>query len=276
MRAGGKWIGVALLLTLAAGTAKAEDADPEDGRVAQGGYHNPYFGLLYPLPPGWSEDLAGPKPSKTGTYVLAALTTPGPPKATLQFGAQDLFFAAAPPATALAAAQALRASLSAIEGTAIDREPEEVVIGKRHFARLDYNGAGLFHAYFAIALRCHLVSATATATDRETLARIATSLDALSIDAPDDPALPACIKDFASPDRLKQQTAPTLTGTKFTKIPVRIVIGPDGAVRHIHVIIALPDQRSAIEAALAQWHFTPDRSDGEARPVETGLAFEVK
>jgi len=67
-----------------------------------------------------------------------------------------------------------------------------------------------------------------------------------------------------------------LTGTKFTKIPVRIVVGPNGAVRHIHVINALPDQRTAIEAALAQWHFTPDRSDGEARPVETGLAFEVK
>jgi hypothetical protein len=276
MRNWGRWLGATLVLALAAGRAHAGDADPEEGRVADGSYRNPYFGLTYPLPPGWSEDRAGPKPSKTGAYVLAALTTREAPKATLQFGAQDLFFAATPPATALAAAQALRASLSAIEGMAIEREPGEITIGNRRFARFDYSGAGLFHAYFAIELRCHLVSATATATDPAALAQIATSLDALSIKASDDSAPPTCVKDFAGPGTVQQQVTPSLTGPKFTKIPVRIVVEADGTIGHTHVINALPDQRAAIVAALTQWRFSPYRQDGEARPVETGLAFEVK
>ncbi|HUI96640.1 MAG TPA: hypothetical protein VLX44_12860, partial [Xanthobacteraceae bacterium] len=61
---------------------------------------------------------------------------------------------------------------------------------------------------------------------------------------------------------------------KFVPIPVRLVIGADGAVKHVHVIHATAQQRSSIESALAQWTFKPRNTDGGAAEVETGLLIE--
>jgi hypothetical protein len=57
-------------------------------------------------------------------------------------------------------------------------------------------------------------------------------------------------------------------------IPVRLVIGADGAVKHVHVIHATALQRSSIEGALAQWTFKPRKVDAGAGEVETGLLIE--
>src|SRR5215471_4953203 len=73
----------------------AEMPRPEDGRVAEGVYANTYFDLAYPLPAGWTEDVAGPAPSASGYYVLAGLVPAGEATGTILIAAQDLFFAAA-------------------------------------------------------------------------------------------------------------------------------------------------------------------------------------
>ena len=51
--------------------------DPESGSVAGGTYTNPYFGLSYRLPVGWTEGLKGPPPSNSGYYVLASFDGEG-------------------------------------------------------------------------------------------------------------------------------------------------------------------------------------------------------
>jgi hypothetical protein len=59
-------------------------------------------------------------------------------------------------------------------------------------------------------------------------------------------------------------------------VPVRIIIGPDGKVLHVHVISATPAQRRAIEEALMHWEYRPLELMGRPNEVETGLAFEFK
>lgn len=70
--------------------------EPEDSAVRNGVFVAEYFGLRYPLPTGWTEDLKGPEPSAAGYYTLAALKPAGELVATIQMSAQDNFFAAAP------------------------------------------------------------------------------------------------------------------------------------------------------------------------------------
>src|SRR5436190_22077 len=64
-------------LTICCAMADPAPADPEFGRVADGSYTNDYFGISYPLPPDWSQDLEGPIPSHFGYYVIGALRGPG-------------------------------------------------------------------------------------------------------------------------------------------------------------------------------------------------------
>src|ERR1700689_3655943 len=64
-----KWIGMGLLLALAAGNAAAADANPEDGKITDGSYNDPYFGLNFPLPEGYGPGLDPAPPSITGYYV---------------------------------------------------------------------------------------------------------------------------------------------------------------------------------------------------------------
>lgn len=76
------------------------DADPEFGSVVEDAYTNAYFGLAFPLPPGWTEDLAGPPPSGRGLYVLASIDGTQAFGATMLIVAEDLFFMAKPLADA--------------------------------------------------------------------------------------------------------------------------------------------------------------------------------
>ena len=49
----------------------------------------------------------------------------------------------------------------------------------------------------------------------------------------------------------------------------------EGFAERIHVIHAAPEQRQAIEDALAQWRFKPYPAAGKPLAVETGLLFEL-
>ena len=88
--------GMVSLAYAAKGDVAAKYPDPEDAIVKNGVFQDDYFGLRYPLPPGWVEDLKGPEPSASGYYSLAALKPEGELVATMQVSAQDNFFAPEP------------------------------------------------------------------------------------------------------------------------------------------------------------------------------------
>jgi hypothetical protein len=241
--------------------------DPQDGKVAGGFYTNAYFGLSYPLPQGFGEGLAGPDPSDSGYYVLGNFVPQAAPTATILMAAQDMFFAGSRRDVA-AVAKDFRESISQVEAMSIDREPSEVRIGNRAAWRVDFSGVGLYRAMIVTEIRCHLVSVTLTMRSSDERDALVQSLDRLSAAGR---AAPVCIRDYA--DQALQKVQPAEVSSSPTPIPVRIIIGTDGAVKHVHVIRATETQRKGIENALRQWTFKPHVIAGQAVEVETGLAF---
>jgi hypothetical protein len=272
-----RWWGLAVPLCLAGmlaaarGGAVAPPKNPEDGMVWEGRYTNEYFAIAYPLPADWSEDLAGPPPSYSGYYVLTALKGSG----TMLIVAQDQFFAADPLSRSVEMVDRLRRSISEIDGMTVDREPEEMTISVGHFTRLDFSGVGLYRMVLVTESRCHFVSFNLTTADPEQRTSLAQSLNALSLAEPGDPAhtAPVCVKNYATPEHLVSRIDPTPAGPKFTSVPVRIIIGADGRVRHIHVIRGSAEQKQNITAALSEWRFKPLVLEGRPIEVETGLSF---
>lgn len=247
---------------------------PGDGRVKDGVYTNPYFGLRYPLPPGWVEDVAGPEPSAGGYYALKAFVPQGELKGAILIAAEDLFFAAGPAGGAAAMAEDFRQSIAKVQGMAIDRGPAAVKISDRLLHRVDFSGVGLHRAMFATEIRCHLVSFNLTSNDPRLLAELADSLNAMAPASAGTRQAPVCLKDYAVEGNLLRRVEPAAVGPRFAPIPVRIIIGTDGAVRHVHVVRATPEQRRSIEEALRQWQFKPHSQDGRPVEVETGLTFK--
>ncbi len=86
--------GLVLLGCAAKGDVAAKYSQPENAAVKNGVLQDDYFGLRYPMPSSWVEDLKGPEPSASGYYSLAALKPEGELVATMQISAQDDFFAA--------------------------------------------------------------------------------------------------------------------------------------------------------------------------------------
>jgi len=86
--------GIVLLACVAKGDVAPKYDEPEDGAAKNGVFEDDYFGLRYPLPSGWVEDLKGPEASASGYYSLAALKPEGELVATVQISAQDNFFCA--------------------------------------------------------------------------------------------------------------------------------------------------------------------------------------
>jgi hypothetical protein len=260
------------------GTMRPAMSNPEDGKVANGIYTNDYFGLSYPLPEGWAEGLAGPEPSHLGYYALRTLIPHDELDGTILIAAQDMFFADKPLSNAVEAASDFRRAMSEIEGMTIDREPLQMRIADHTVERVDFSGVGLYRAMFVTEARCHLVSFNLTARDPERLARLTLSVNSLSFaDRKGTPvSAPACVKNYAVGENLLWKIEPAIPGSAFTPIPVRITIGVDGKVKHVHVIRATADQRKSIEHVLAQWQFRPYAAQGRAVEVETGLVFHSK
>jgi hypothetical protein len=262
------------------------DADPESGAVAGDIYTNPYFGLSLRLPPGWAEGLGGPPPSGRGLYVLAAMDGTKASSATILIVAQDQFFSARPLSNVADAAADLRDAMAGTPNLSIDPTPAGIKIGGHDFLRLAYNAGGLYRVWLATELRCHVVSFNITGTDRATVDRIADFLQTMSLptqsntqtesnsDAEQTP--PTCMKDYVTAQTTVRRVEPLLVDLNGQTVPVRIIIGPDGKVLHVHVISATPAQRRAIEEALPQWEFKPLELRGRPTAVETGLVFEFK
>jgi hypothetical protein len=277
-----RWWGLAVLgclgsaaLALACGNAIVTPANPEDGKLVEGRYTNEYFNIAYPLPSGWSEERQGPAPSYSGYYVLIASKGSGGRDGTMLIAAQDQFFATDPPISSAEMVEQFRRQISAIDGMAIDHKPEEMTISGARFTRLDYSGVGLFRAMLVTESRCHFVSLNLTTNDPDVRASLAQSLNDLSLGDPADRArsMPICVKDYATPEHLLSRVNPTPAGPKYTSVPVRIIIGVDGRVRHIHVIRASAEQKENITAVLSGWQFRPVTMEGRAIEVETGVTF---
>jgi hypothetical protein len=265
------WYGSSLLPHAAVPSAMPS---PEVGAVANGRYNNRYFDLSYPLPEGWSEGLAGPEPSETGYYVLSSLVPTGELDGKILIAAQDRFFAHKPYNDTAEAASDFRDAVAGVDGMAVD-QPAEMNIASHLMQRVNYSGVGLYRAMFITDIRCHFVSFNVTTRSPERLADLAGTLEHLSgADGKNaTTAAPVCIKDFAAPENLLNRVEPEPADPKFTPIPVRIIIGRDGAVKHVHVIHGSPQQRRNVQEALFQWKFKPPRIDGKAVEVETGLLF---
>ena len=123
--------------------------------------------------------------------------------------------------------------------------------------------------------RCHVVGLNLTTVGSDERASLTQSLARLSLGEPADRAdeVPVCAKGYASPEHVISRVEPTPAAPKFTSAPVRVIVGSDGGVRHIHVIRASADQTANIAAALSDWQFGPFTIEGRPIEVETGITF---
>ena len=254
----------------------AEMPRPEDGVVADGVYANAYFDLSYPLPAGWTQDVAGPGPSADGHYVLASLVPAGEATGTILIVAQDLFFVDPARADAAPAARELASVMSRVAGMRVDRPPSEIALAGQAFTRVDFSGVGLYRSTFFIQRRCHLVSVNLTANSPERLAALVLTLGRIGAARAGaaEPPDPPCLTGHATAENLLSQVDPAPSGPAFAPIPVRLIVDAEGAVKDVHVIRATAAQRRGIETALAQWRFKPPTIGGRATEVETGLLIE--
>lgn len=250
-------------------TPAASDATtpvPENARVAGGRYRNPYFGLTYPIPAGWSEQPAGPPPSDSGTYVLANF---GIPRAFVVVTAHDLFFKLNPVADAKELLAEMRAGLES--RYTIDSEPAAVTIGGRAFHRLAYAApaAGLQWRVLATDARCHALVFTFAGADAAALDAAEQAMNGISLET----EAPVCVAGYAEPRNVVAKEDPLFSTRRFNTIPVRVIVDTKGRVKHAHVLSAFPEQAQSILAALRRWTFKPYRVGGKAVEVETGIVF---
>lgn len=267
--------------------ASASDAVtplPEGGSMAGGAYTNQYFGLSYALPPDWYEKYKGPPPSDSGRYVLAQIrppdTFPGSARGSVLIAAQDMFFSLLPAGNAVELVKQMKDALPA--EYKVEREPASVTLANRAFVRLDYfaPAAGLHWYTLATEIRCHMVQFVFTSRDAQLLERLVEGMSALKLPVEADPSrgegggeAPVCIPDYATQENVTHRVDPVLTERRFNPIPVRIIVGQDGKVKHIHFISAFPEQAKAITDALWQWRFKPYVREGQPVEVETGILF---
>jgi hypothetical protein len=290
-----KWIGMGLVLALAAGHAVAADANPEDGKITDGVYNNAYFGLHLPLPAGYGPGLDPAPPSINGYYVLNAPKHADGHAPVVVIAAQDLFFSPTPTHNAMELAESLqqaKAPTPTFQTTpesaptvTTELPASQVTFNGHSFAEVKTKGTVLSRLTLATDIRCHIVSINLSTNNPAELDSFAASFANIVVPAEASPTtdgtsetakdFPVCLKDYATPQTIVHQVRPRIDSPKFLKIPVRIVIGKDGKVNHVHVIKA-PDEgnKTAIEEALMKWEFKPYLVNGQPVEVETGMTFQ--
>ncbi len=257
---------------------------PEGGSITGNVYTNAYFGLSYSFSSDWYEKTKGPPPSDSGYYVLAQIrpsdTFKGPTKGVILVGAQDLFFSLLPANNAMELISRTRNALR--PEFKVERPPAEVRIANHSFARFDYVAPAIDLHWYVLAteIRCHMVQFTLASTDTKLLDSLIQELDKMTLPAEAGVVSgtgggdsPVCIRDYASGENVVSKVDPVFGEHKFNPVPVRIIIGKDGKVKHIHFISAFPDQAKAITDALMQWTFKPGQLNGRPVEVETGIMF---
>jgi hypothetical protein len=257
---------------------------PEGGSVTNGVFSNPYFGITYALPPDWAEKYKGPPPSESGRYVLAQIrpadTYKGPNRGSILITAQDMFFTPLPAANARELIHYTNDNRQA--DYKVEVPPSTLKVAGQSFSFLAYSSpAAQLHWYvLATQIRCHAVELVLTGRDTKLLKSLILDMNKMKLPLEASPtsgtgggAVPVCIKDYASGDRVIARVDPVLTEHRFNPVPVRIIIGKEGKVKHIHFLSAFPDQAKTISDALKQWKFKPYLQDGQKVEVETGIMF---
>jgi hypothetical protein len=247
-------------------------------------FSNRYFGVTYALPTDWTEKYKGPPPSDSGRYVLAQIrpaeTFKGPAKGSILIAAQDMFFTPLPAANALELINYTKDTLQA--DYRVELKPTETKIAGHSFTFFAYwSPVAELHWYvLATQIRCHTVELVLTSRDTKLLESLILDLNKMKLPDEASPtagtgggAVPACIKDYARDENVIERVDPVFTERKFNSVPVRIIIGKEGKVKHIHFLSAFPDQAKAITDALGQWKFRPYLRGGQPVEVETGIMF---
>jgi hypothetical protein len=197
--------------------------------------------------------------------------------AAILIAAQDKFFATDEHGDVADGARDFRQAMSNIKGMTVDPDLKKLKVADHLLYRVDYSGVGLFRATIRTQSRCHILSFNLTARDAELRKHLAHSLEKVSFATGSGGASPPpCVLGYAAGDNIMHKVRPLPVGPKFVPIPVRIIVGADGDVKHVHVIHATDDQRRSIEEALYQWKFKPYKVNGRPSPVETGLTFKFK
>ena len=257
---------------------------PESGRIANDTYTSQYFGLSYPLSPGFLEKHKGPPPSDTGYYVLAFLrpssTFKAPARGSILIGAQDLFFSLTPGKNA---AELIKYQKDHLQSDyKVEQPPTEVKIANHSFTRFDYMSpvAELHWSILATQIRCHVVTLIVTSRDLKLIDSLIQDMDKMKLPAEAGPTagngggeFPVCIKNYATAPNIIKKVDPVFGEHRFNPAPVRIIIDKEGKVKHAHFISAFPDQAKAIEDAVMQWRFKRYLRDGQPVEVETGIMF---
>jgi hypothetical protein len=253
---------------------------PEAGNVANGVFNDPYFGIIYPLPEGWSEEYKGPPPSDSGRYVLAELTPAktfrGQVAGSILITAQDMFFTPVPASNARELIQHMKDNLQAEYKVQIS--PTETKVAGYSFTYFAYwsPAAQLYWYVLATDVRCHAVQIVLTSRDTKLLEHLMAGINKMELPAEAHPAggrIPVCIQDYARDENMIARVNPVFTEHRFNPVPVRIIIDKEGRIKHIHFLSAFPDQTKAITDALSQWRFKPYRRNGQPLEVETGILF---
>jgi Gram-negative bacterial TonB protein C-terminal len=253
---------------------------PETGKIADNTYRNAYFGVKWTLPRGWTQKYEGPPPSDQGRYVLADVvpsdTYTGPSRGSVLITADDLFFTPFPVTRGEELVDYTKEYLQ--QDYKVEQPPTQVTIGGRSFRFFAYwSPAAELHWYvFATEIRCHAVEIILSSSDTKLIQDLTRDLHTMTLpeDAQaDGDTVPVCVKEYAAQKNVVSRVDPVFTERRFNAIPVRIVIGKDGKVKHIHLISAFPDQAKAITDALNHWTFKPYMRNGEPVEVETGILF---
>ena len=252
--------------------------------MANNVYSNQYFGLTYPLSPGWTEKYSGPPPSDSGYYVLAQIRSADTFKAmrrgSILIAAQDLFFTLTPAGNALELINYNKESLNA--DYKVEQPPTLVTIANHSFIRFDYSSpaAELYWHVLATQIRCHMVQFVFTSRDPKLVESLIQEMSKMTLPAEASPAsgtggndVPLCIRDYASGENVVEKVDPVFTERRFNPVPVRIIIDKEGKVKHVHFLSAFPDQAKIITDALSQWRFRLYLRNGRPVEVETGIMF---
>lgn len=181
------------------------------------------------------------------------------PKANVLLSAQDLFFSAS--------------RLDLPPQYEVESGPQEVTLGGRTFHRAAYWSprSGFHWRILSTEARCHRLTFTFTGTDVAVMDAAEQAMRGVSMPASGN--APRCLANYARGENVLARTEPSFTAHRYNTIPVRVIVGADGRVKHVHLLSAFPEQSQAILAALRSWRFKPYRVEGRAVPIETGLVF---
>lgn len=257
---------------------------PEGSTLTNNVFRNRYFGITYSLPKEWVQKYSGPPPSDSGRYVLAEISRPesykGDARGNILITAQDLFFSATPGSNAVEMVNYTRDHLQS--DYKLEGQGSKTTVDGHPFVTLSYwSPVAELHWYvIATEIRCHAVEFVFMNRDPKTLTSTVQQAEMMKLPPDANPegsaggdGFPVCIKDYARGDNVLNRVDPFFSEVRFNPVPVRIIIGRNGRVKHIHFLSAFPDQASVISDALRQWRFKPCLQDGKPVEVETGIMF---